>query len=53
MIHRKLRQYFAAGVREVWLVHPDLREIEVWTGPSLPDRALAIGDGLPLEELFA
>jgi len=44
MIHRKLKQYFAAGVKEVWLIDPDSREIEIWTGPSLPDRALAEGD---------
>ena len=36
MIHRKLKQYFEAGVKEVWLIDPEVREIEVWTGPSLP-----------------
>ncbi len=44
MIHRKLKQYFGAGVKEVWLIDPDVREIEVWTGATLPDRALASGD---------
>jgi Uma2 family endonuclease len=63
MIHRKLKQYFEAGVKEVWLIDPDVREIEVWTGPTLPDHALgggAVLEGsllpgfyLPLEELFA
>ena len=63
MIHRKLKQYFAARVKEVWLIDPEAREIEIWTGPSLPDRALTNGDvlaspllsdfALPLEELFA
>jgi Uma2 family endonuclease len=63
MIHRKLKQYFAAGVKEVWLIDPDVKEIEVWTGPSSPFRELtgsAIlespllpGFALPLEELFA
>ncbi len=63
MIHRKLKQYFAAGVKEVWLIDPDSREVEIWTGAALPDRALALGEtpgspllpgfGLPLEELFA
>ncbi len=62
-IHRKLKQYFAAGVKEVWLIDPDSREVEVWTGPALPDRALAVGEalttpllpgfGLPLADLFA
>ena len=63
MIHRKLKQYFGAGVKEVWLIDPDPREIEVWKGPSLPDPVLGGGDvltsallpgfALPLEELFA
>jgi len=46
MIHRKLKQYFAAGVKEVWLIDPDSQEVEVWTGPALPDRALVAGKNL-------
>ena len=63
MIHRKLKQYFAAGVKEVWLIDPESREVEVWTGATLPDRALTVGEsltspllpgfGLPLADLFA
>lgn len=63
MIHRKLKQYFEAGVKEVWLIDPEAREIEIWTGPRLPDRALSAGEvlaspllpefALPLTELFA
>ena len=63
MIHRKLKQYFEAGVKEVWLIDPDSREAEIWTGPSLPDQALTGTDALstpllpgfslPLNELFA
>jgi Uma2 family endonuclease len=63
MIHRKLKQYFAAGVKEVWLIDPDAREIEIWKGATLPDHALLSGDvlasswlpgfALPLAELFA
>jgi Uma2 family endonuclease len=63
MIHRKVKQYFEAGVKEVWLIDPDPREIEIWKGPSLPDPVLAgadlltsallPGSGPPLEELFA
>src|SRR5580698_1741284 len=63
MIHRKLKQYFDAGVKEVWLIDPDVREIEIWAGTKLPDRALAAGDvlasrllpgfELALEDLFA
>ena len=45
-IHRKLKQYFAAGVKEVWLIDPDVREIEIWKGPSLPDPVLTSGDVL-------
>jgi len=62
-IHRKLKQYFAARVKEAWLIDHDVREIEIWKGPSLPDPVLAGADGLtsallpgfalPLEELFA
>jgi Uma2 family endonuclease len=63
MIHRKLKQYFEAGVKEVWLVDPEAREVEVWTGPSLPAHALSgnatlesmllPGVALRLEDLFA
>ena len=62
-LHRKLKQYFDAGVKEVWLIDPDADEVEVWTGPSLPNRALTKGDlltssllpgfTLALEDLFA
>jgi Uma2 family endonuclease len=63
MILRKLKQYFEAGVKEVWLIHPEAREVEIWTGPQIPDHALAIeesltspllpGFALPLADLFA
>jgi Uma2 family endonuclease len=63
MIHRKLKQYFEAGVREVWLIDLADREIEVWTGPTFPAHALTgnavlespllPGFTLPLGELFA
>ena len=62
MIHRKLKQYFAAGVKEVWIVDPESREVEIWTGPSLPEPVLAEagtltskllpGFELPLQKLF-
>jgi Uma2 family endonuclease len=62
MINRKLKQYFAARVKEVWLIHPEVREVVIWAGPALPE-ALAEGDvltsrllpafELPLSELFA
>lgn len=63
MIHRKLKQYFQAGVKEVWLIDPETREVDVWKGPALPDHALAGSDALtsdllpgfalPLLELFS
>jgi Uma2 family endonuclease len=62
-IHRKLKQYFAAGVKEAWLIDPEAREAEIWTGPVLPElsfteadvliSALLPGFALPLAELFA
>jgi Uma2 family endonuclease len=62
-IHRKLKQYFEAGVREACLIDPEDRTVEVWTGPSLPDHALSgsavlespllPGFTLLLEDLFA
>ncbi len=63
MIHRKLKQYFEAGVKEVWIVDPSDRTIEIWTGPHLPDHDLSSDDTLtspllpgfrlPLEKLFS
>jgi Uma2 family endonuclease len=40
MIHRKLKQYFEAGVKEVWLIDPEVKEVEIWTGPALPEHEL-------------
>jgi Uma2 family endonuclease len=63
MIHRKLKQYFEAGVKEVWLIDPESSEVEVWTGPRLPEHELTgaasitspllPGFALPLPELFS
>lgn len=63
VIHRKLRQYFQAGVKEVWLIDPEVREVEIWTGPTIPGHALTEnavlespllpGFKLSLEDLFA
>ncbi len=46
MIVRKLEQYFRAGVKEVWLIDPDAKTVEVWTDPHPPERELAEGDTL-------
>jgi Uma2 family endonuclease len=63
MIHRKLKQYFEAGVKEVWIIDPESSTAEIWTGPHLPDHELTVADALsspllpgfalPLAELFA
>lgn len=63
MIHRKLKQYFNAGVKEVWLIDPESREAEIWTGPALPENVLSEADALsspllpgfslPMADLFA
>ena len=63
MIHRKIAQYFNAGVKEVWLINPEDQTVEIWTGPRLPEPALSGNDSitspllpsfaLPLADLFS
>jgi len=63
MIHRKLKQYFEAGVKEVWLIAPEAREAEKWTRPGMPFEPvtgsgalrtpLLPGFEMPLDQLFA
>jgi Uma2 family endonuclease len=60
---RKLKDYFFAGVRLVWLVHPGKRCVEVFTAPdqsrivtedeSLDGGEVLPGLVLPLRDLFA
>jgi len=45
-ILRKLGHYFKAGVKEVWLIDTEAREVEVWNGPKLPETALTGEDAL-------
>ena len=63
-MERKLREYFLAGVRLVWLIDPHKRTAEVYTTPDAPTATLgenqALDGGavlpgftLPLAELFA
>ena len=62
-VHRKMSQYFQAGVKEVWLVQPEDRTVEIWTGPKLPEKALTgtesitsallPGFSLTLQDLFS
>lgn len=48
---RKIRQYFAAGCRTVWLIHLDRREVEVFEA-SGADRTLTAEDVLDAPELL-
>jgi Uma2 family endonuclease len=62
-MERKLRDYFFAGVRLVWFIHPKKRSVEVFTAPDqsrllTEEEVLDGGDVLPglvlsLRELFA
>jgi Uma2 family endonuclease len=62
-MNRKLGEYFAAGVRLVWMVDPRKRTVRVYTavdqsvlikeGQSLDGGAVLPGFVLPLDELFA
>jgi Uma2 family endonuclease len=63
-MERKLREYFLAGVRLVWMIDPAKRQAEVYTSPDGPavtlDETQALDGGdvlpgftLPLAELFA
>jgi Uma2 family endonuclease len=49
-VQNKLHEYFAAGVREVWLVAPDTKELYVYTAPRSV-RVLAEEDELTTELL--
>jgi Uma2 family endonuclease len=63
-MERKLREYFLAGVRLVWMIDPRKRTAEVYTSPDAPAASVAEtqaldggsvlpGFTLPLAELFA
>ena len=62
-MQRKLQDYFAAGVRQVWYVYPATREVHVFTSAdsrvelrgeqTLEGGSLLPGFRLPLERLFA
>jgi Uma2 family endonuclease len=39
-MRRKVKQYFAAGSKAVWLVYPETREVEVWDSAAGPARML-------------
>lgn len=45
-MRRKVKQYFAAGAKLVWLVYPDSREVEVWESAAGPARVVGEHDVL-------
>lgn len=51
-MRRKIRQYFAAGAKVVWLVYPNTREIEVWESASGAARILGQDEILEAPELL-
>ncbi len=51
-MRRKMKQYFAAGSRAVWLVYPELREVEIWESASGPVRVVGDGDTLESRDLL-
>jgi Uma2 family endonuclease len=61
-VNRKLREYFAAGVQQVWLVSLELREVHVYDSPKaitvlgeedeLVSEALLPGFRLCISDLF-
>ena len=61
-VNRKLREYFTAGVQQVWLVSLELREVHVYDSPkaltvlgeedALVSEALLPGFRLRISELF-
>ncbi|MBI1764791.1 MAG: Uma2 family endonuclease [Acidobacteria bacterium] len=61
-VNRKLRECFTAGVRQTWLVSPDLREVHIYDSPKaitvlgeedeLVSEALLPGFRLRISELF-
>jgi Uma2 family endonuclease len=62
-MERKLKEYFLAGTRLVWLIDPDARTVEVYTSPdeattlteadTLTGGDVLPGFALPLKQLFA
>ena len=48
----KMKQYFAAGARAVWLVYPESREVEVWESASGQARVQGEKDTLTQDSLL-
>ena len=50
-VHEKIREYFAAGTRLVWVVYPDGRIIDVYRSPS-DVRTLGVADYLDGDDVI-
>jgi Uma2 family endonuclease len=50
-VNQKRRDYFAAGVREVWLISLEGKEAELWTSPATP-KVVGENDDLASETLL-
>lgn len=51
-LRRKIKQYFAAGARHVWIVYPDTAEVQVWLDASQPQPMLQATDRLEAPDLL-
>ena len=51
-MRRKVKQYFGAGARVVWLVYPTSREVEVWESVSGPARVVGENEILESRDLL-
>jgi len=51
-VRKKVKQYFAAGCRAVWLVYPESREIEVWESARGPAKIVTADDTLEAPEVL-
>jgi len=51
-MRRKVKQYFGAGARVVWLVYPASREVEVWESAAGPARVAGENETLESRDLL-
>jgi Uma2 family endonuclease len=51
-MRRKVKQYFGAGSRVVWLVYPASREVEVWESAAGPVGVVSEDDTLESRDLL-
>jgi Uma2 family endonuclease len=51
-MRHKVKQYFGAGARAVWLVYPASPEVEVWESASGPARVLGENETLEARDLL-